>query len=210
MKPFTCLIRLHPIALHLAMLTKIYLPRFVRQRPWLIAIFFSWIMMYIYSEKGEAEHNTAIFLEIIYFFGSFCVVFFNLITLRIRFGDTSLIVFLFLFVGFFGSRSLIYHADMTAKSIYFSLFQDQCRPMKSDYLNSLGIKFCYGWAYYPQARLILLSPNVNLSKAVNNWPSPVIAAFSQDIKLLNWFVNCKPVDVNKPVKDIYYLRVYCE
>lgn len=183
---------------------------FVRRRPGLIAILISWVALYVYSEQGESERDTAIVLVMIYLFASFWVVVFNLITLQIRISDTSLIVFLLLVIDFAGSRNIIYHADMTAKSMYFSLFKDACKPVDSDYLNGLGIKFCYGWAYYPQARLILLSPNVDLSKAIHSWPGPIISAFSQKNETFHWIVDCGSVEINRPTTYMYYIHVNCQ
>jgi hypothetical protein len=187
----------------------------LRQKHWLIAILFSWIVLYFYSEKGEAERNTTIIIKLIYLTVSFCFVLINSLKLKFSFRDTSFIVFVSMLIILFGSNSIVYHADMTAKSMYFYYSNKLCKKTNSNYLNYMGIKICYSQVYYPQARIILLSPRIDLAKEMITHHDSIVNELSNELhkenKLLEGFSGCTSVEVNDPLKKgIYYLRVFCQ
>ncbi len=119
----------------------------------------------------------------------------------------------FIFILRFILSDLFCRADMYVKSAYFSINPNACKPTGSEYLNNIGIRYCYWWGYYPQERFILFSPSVDLSNSIENWPKQVVHDIGAEKSNFNTIVNCSAdnsMKIYKSIDDFYYTIVFCQ
>lgn len=201
---------------------------FARRRAGLIAVCLVWTFFYVHSEfHGESASYQGggftltwpifgLFLfNLIVFIVCLVLVIVNLVKQRFSWRDSSFILMSLIF-----ARVLLHvpyiHAGMAVKAIIFSQAPSLCEPTQSAYLNQAGFKYCYEWMSYPEARFIVVSPeikltDVDLSKYPSeNWPSSILNEFEKEKSGYKFLGQCGYKEVYKLFNNTYYMRVFCE
>lgn len=208
-------------------LTAIRLWSFIRRRAGFIAVILFWIFLYLHSEfHGEDElyqgggYTITLPIFVLFSFNLFVfitcliLVVVNLFKQRFSWRDDSFILMSLILVRVFFHVPYI-RADTAVKALFFSQAPSLCESTQSEYLNRIGFKYCYEWVSYPEARFVVISPDVELTDVnlpkypSDNWPPQLLAEIEKE-KTGYRFMACGYKEVHKSFGGVYYIRAFCE
>lgn len=202
---------------------------FVQRRPWLAAVILIWIFLYLHSafhnenelyQGGGYTITLPIFVlfsfNLFVFITCLTLVVVNLFKRRFSWRDDSFILMSLVLARVFFHVPYI-RADMAVKALFFSQVPSLCESSaQSKYLNQIGFKYCYEWVSYPEARFVVISPDVELTDVnlpkypSDNWPPQLLAEIKKEKKGYRFMEQCGYKEVHKSFNDVYYIRAFCE
>lgn len=188
-----------------------------RRRKGLMTVVAIWIGLYFLSEfptkayenGGGLVETVQLLFNAICFLTCFVLAAISVFRRRFSYRSDSFILLMLLSVkAIFGSA--IAYADLGIKAIVFSAAPGLCQSTGSEYLNRVGFKLCYSWAHYPEARFIVLSPIIDLTKSIDSWPSEFITELGSEKTKYNFIATCGYREVHWSLSSTYFIRSYCQ
>ncbi|MDP1610951.1 MAG: hypothetical protein Q8M11_07810 [Sulfuritalea sp.] len=190
---------------------------FARRRRWLVVVVGIWICFYILSEfpteayenGGGALDAAQLLFNVLCFFSCLLVVIVSLFRKRFNYGsDAFILLGLLLAKAAFGNA--IVYADLGLKAIMFSAAPGLCQMPDSDYLKQTGLKLCYSWVHDPDARFVVSSPVIDLTKNIDAWPLMFRTELAAEKTRYNFIATCGYRDVHRALNNTYFIKIYCQ